>query len=334
MKPLASLSLDLDNKWSYMKTHGDQGWESYPTYLDIVVPRFLKFFAERDTKITVFIVGQDAALEKNHDALASISDAGHEIGNHSFHHEPWLHLYSIEQIDEELARTEEHLERVTGQCPVGFRGPGFSLSPDVLRVLSRRGYQYDCSTFPTFLGPLARLYYFMTAKLDEKQKNERKKLFGTISEGFRPLRPYLWSVSDQAVNRIPSPPPRGSTTLLEIPVTTMPLFKVPIHVSYLLYLDQFSRALAMTYWHMALTMCRLNGVAPSLLLHPLDFMGCDDDSDLSFFPAMRVPHQRKVDLVAKVIDSMAKHYRLVPMREHAADAARQLGCQQLEAVTV
>ena len=49
-----------------------------------------------------------------------------------------------------------------------------------------------------------------TAKLDEKQKNERKKLFGTISEGFRPLRPYLWNVSDQAVNRIPSPPPRGS----------------------------------------------------------------------------------------------------------------------------
>jgi hypothetical protein len=26
-KPLASLSLDLDNLWSYMKTHGDPGWE-------------------------------------------------------------------------------------------------------------------------------------------------------------------------------------------------------------------------------------------------------------------------------------------------------------------
>jgi peptidoglycan-N-acetylglucosamine deacetylase len=25
-KPIASLSLDLDNKWSYMKTHGDPGW--------------------------------------------------------------------------------------------------------------------------------------------------------------------------------------------------------------------------------------------------------------------------------------------------------------------
>ena len=333
MKPIASLSLDLDNKWSYLKTHGDAGWDSFPSYLDIVVPRFLEFLAQRDLKITVFVVGQDAALEKNHDALASISAAGHEIGNHSFHHEPWLHLYSREQIDDELARAEEHIERVTGERTVGFRGPGFSLSPDVLRVLADRGYEYDCSTFPTFLGPLARLYYFLTARLDEQQKQERKKLFGTMGEGFRPLRPYAWDLSGaepkrshvrQNVGRDVNHPRSGErghhsrTTLLEIPVTTMPWFKVPMHVSYLLYLDQFSRPLAMTYWRMALTLCRLSGVAPSLLLHPLDFLGRDDDRDLDFFPAMRAPSARKVELVGKVIDEMAKHYQIVPMREHAA----------------
>ncbi len=317
--PVASLSLDLDNKWSYMKTHGDAGWDKFPTYLPIVVPRFLEFFKQRDIKITVFVVGQDAALEQNREALAMIPHEGHEVGNHSFHHEPWLHLYSYEKINEELARTEEHLERVTGQRPVGFRGPGFSLSKDVLRVLQARGYEYDCSTFPTFLGPLARLYYFMTAKLDEKQKEERKKLFGTISEGFRPLRPYQWNLDE--VGEAPGKP------LLEIPVTTMPLFKVPIHISYLLYLDQFSRGLALTYWHMALTMCRAAGVAPSLLLHPLDFMGCDDDKDLSFFPAMRIASARKVELVGRVIDSLAKHYELVPMREHARSITAAAGKQ-------
>jgi hypothetical protein len=97
----------------------------------------------------------------------------------------------------------------------------------------------------------------------------------------------------------------------------MPWFKVPMHVSYLLYLDQFSRPLAMTYWRMALTLCRLSGVAPSLLLHPLDFLGRDDDRDLDFFPAMRSTSARKVELVGKVIDEMAKHYQIVPMREHA-----------------
>lgn len=63
-KPVASLSLDLDNQWSYMKTHGDPGWESYPSYLDILVPRFLEFLQQQNLTITVFIVGQDAALEK------------------------------------------------------------------------------------------------------------------------------------------------------------------------------------------------------------------------------------------------------------------------------
>ena len=99
MKPYASLSLDLDNQWSYMKTHGDSGWQSHPSYLDTVVPRILGFLAARRLTITFFIVGQDAALPKNRAALASISAAGHEIGNHSFRHEPWLHLYTAEELD-------------------------------------------------------------------------------------------------------------------------------------------------------------------------------------------------------------------------------------------
>ena len=312
-KPIASLSLDLDNKWSYMKTHGDAGWESFPSYLDVVVPRFLEFLAERDLTITVFIVGQDAALEKNHDALAAISAAGHEIGNHSFHHEPWLHLFSEDRIDAELAEAAEHIKRVTGHQPIGFRGPGFSYSPTLLHVLARQGYRYDASTFPTFLGPIARLYYFMTAKLDEEQKRERSKLFGSAREGFLPLKPYRWSVENPELSE-----------LIEIPVTTMPLFKVPIHVSYLLYLGQFSRLAALAYFRFALGLCRITGVAPSLLLHPLDFLGCDDDSDLSFFPAMRSPSDRKLALVGEFLDIFCRQYDVVPMCEHAEDAARRL----------
>ena len=92
MRGMASLSLDLDNQWSYMKTHGDAGWESFPSYLDVVVPRALEFLKAKGLSITFFIVGQDAALDKNRESLRSIAAAGHEIGNHSFNHEPWLHL--------------------------------------------------------------------------------------------------------------------------------------------------------------------------------------------------------------------------------------------------
>src|ERR1700759_2532492 len=98
MKPLASLSLDLDNKWSYMKTHGDAGGESFPSYFDVLIPRVLDLLKAHDLTITFFIVGQDAALPQNADALKKISAAGHEVGNHSFKHEPWLHLYSDAEI--------------------------------------------------------------------------------------------------------------------------------------------------------------------------------------------------------------------------------------------
>src|ERR1043166_6589546 len=138
MTRLASLSLDLDNKWSYMKTHGDAGWETFPSDLDVVVPRALEFLKQRDLKIAFFIVGQDAALEKNHQALRSIADAGHEIGNHSFNHEPWLHLYSKDELVAELSKAEEAIAAATTRHPVGFRGPGFSLTPTVLDVLAER----------------------------------------------------------------------------------------------------------------------------------------------------------------------------------------------------
>lgn len=304
-KPVASLSLDLDNLWSYMKTHGDAGWENYPTYLDIVVPRVLKFLQERDLKITFFIVGQDASRSENHDAIRSIAAAGHEIGNHSFNHEPWLHLYTEEQIEAEISRTEVELEKVTGQRPVGFRGPGYSLSLKVLQVLKKHGYLYDASTLPTFLGPLARAYYFMTAKLNKEEQNNRKILFGEISDGLRSIHPYQWSLD------------QNGSSILEIPVTTMPVFKLPFHVSYVIYLSNFSPVIARFYFWVAMLLCRLTKVTPSLLLHPLDFLGSDDLDQLAFFPGMNMTSERKLKIVNDILRIYAKYFNVKSMWQHA-----------------
>jgi peptidoglycan/xylan/chitin deacetylase (PgdA/CDA1 family) len=170
-KPIASLSFDLDDKWSYIKTHGDPGWESFPTYLDLLVPRVLDFLKARNLIITFFIVGQDAALKKNYEFLRSITASGHEIGNHSFKHDPWLHLYSEKEIETEIASAEEHIERASGQRPVGFRGPGYSLTHAVLHVIARRGYRYDATTFPSLLAPIVRAYYYTTAKYSQEQRH-------------------------------------------------------------------------------------------------------------------------------------------------------------------
>lgn len=312
-KPIASLSLDLDNKWSYMKTHGDAGWEQLPSYLDLVVPRVLEILKKRNLKITFFVVGQDAAQERNHAVLRSIARDGHEVGNHSYHHEPWLHLYSRPQLEAELANAEDAIERATGARPVGFRGPGFSLSGDVIEILIRRGYLYDASTFPTFLGPVARAYYFMKSRLDDKQHQERKNLFGSLRDGLRPLHAYRWN--------------SASGQLLEIPVTTMPLSKLPIHVSYLIYLSTFSSALALAYFRVAMNLCQITRTEPSLLLHPLDFLGCDDESDLSFFPAMQMQSAAKLRFVGQVLDLYCRKFEVVSMQRHAVSISSRSTAQ-------
>lgn len=303
-RPLASLSLDLDNQWSYMRTHGDPGWESYPSYLDALVPRMLDFLAERGLTITVFVVGQDAALDRNRDALAAIRRAGHEIGNHSFRHEQWFHLYSERETEDELARAEDAIEAATGVRPDGFRGPGYSLTETTLRVLLRRGYRYDASTLPTFIGPLARAYYFMTADLSEEEWRERRRLFGSWRDGLRPVRPYRWHLAE------------GS--LLEVPVTTMPGLKLPFHVSYLLWLAGRWPAGARAYFATALALCRAARVGPSLLLHPLDFLGREDVAELAFFPGMDQPRAFKLEQLDRLLAAFTARFDVRPLGGHVA----------------
>ena len=301
-KPLASVSLDLANKWAYLKTHGT-GWDSFPTYLPLVVPRILRLLNERGLKVTFFIVGQDAALHENRAALASIAAAGHEIGNHSFRHEPWLHLFTG-------GPDRRRSGPGRGDDPEGDGAQADRLSRSGLEPVAgnasgpvRRGYLYDASTFPTFLGPLARAYYFMKAQLTPEEKRRRALLFGSFGEGFRPLRPYLWQTM--------------AGPLVELPVTTLPFLRLPIHVSYLLYLASYSSALARLYFHAAMLTCRLAGVRPSLLLHPLDFLGAEDEPALSFFPAMNMPAARKIQLVGQVLDLLSRDHAIVTLREHA-----------------
>lgn len=295
-----------------MKTHGDPGWEAFPSYFDILVPRVLEFLKQRDLKITFFVVGQDAVLDRNREAIASIKDAGHEVGNHSFRHEPWLHLYSKDEVRSEIENTENAIESITGTRPTGFRGPGYSLSPTVLEVLGERGYEYDCSTLPTCIGPLARAFYFSKSpQMSAEERRKRETLFGKFSDGFQSLKPYIWNVGDSG--------------LVEIPVTTMPFLRVPIHASYVIYLASRSRALARAYWRFFIAMCTLTRTQPSLLLHPLDLLSGEDVPELKFFPGMHLPATEKMSIVSEMLGTLSKKFDLTNMRQHAELVRREKG---------
>lgn len=307
----ASLSLDLDNQWSYMKTHGDAAWKSFPSYLNLLVPRVLDTLDRLGLRITFFLVGQDAALPEHADVFREIARRGHEIGNHSHYHEPWMHQRSERAIESELATAEESIEKATGQRPRGFRGPGFTRSESILQTLVRRGYRYDASSLATFIGPLARAYYFRSAKLSEADRREREDLFGGFADGFRPNRQHTIQLQN------------GSIT--EIPVTTFPLLRVPIHVSYVLYAATISPAAALAYFRAALSACKLTRTEPSILLHPLDFLSGDECRELAFFPAMSMNPEIKRRVVTESIEALAAGFDVRPMIEMVEPSGDPMG---------
>jgi hypothetical protein len=304
-RPVASVSFDLDDQWSYERTYGKNGTARArsSSYLDILIPYALNVFRILNLKVTVFVVGWDAQVKSNTDVLRTLSSSGHEIGNHSFHHEPWLHTFSKNRIEQEIKGTEECIIKVFGEKPVGFRGPGFSICGEAIRVLSRNGYLYDTSTLPTFLGPILRGYYFRNSTLNAEEKKRRNSIL-QAKDGKRPVKPYLWKVDSEV-------------ELLEIPVTTIPVFKTPFHMSYLLFLGRISVVLMLCYLRLAVIMCRATGTEPTFVIHPTDLLDADQVRGMGFFPGMEISAGCKLGMLKMVIRYLSRYFDLVDMRSHA-----------------
>ncbi|UOZ10691.1 polysaccharide deacetylase family protein [Amycolatopsis sp. WQ 127309] len=303
-RPLASVSVDLDNLWAYLKTHGDSAWRGYPSFLPSAVPRLLEILGEQRLTTTVFAVGADVVREDGAKAVNAIAAAGHEVANHSFGHEPWLHRYSRDRLEDELSRTEVAIIAAGAPRPVGFRGPGYSLTRDLVELLAERGYVYDASTLPTWIGPLARVYHNRTVPAGAADDG-RGDLFGGVSRVLAPVHPYRWRTVE-------------GSALVELPVTTMPLLRTPIHGSYLLQLHELSPRLARGYFRAALRLCLARGVAPSLLLHPTDVLGGTDAPGMEFFPGMAAPGSRKAAWLGWVLATLREHFDVVGTGDHVS----------------
>ncbi|MFN4174302.1 MAG: polysaccharide deacetylase family protein [Parachlamydiaceae bacterium] len=290
-----SFSIDLDNLWAYLKVKGDPKWEEYPSYFPQFIPPFLDLLDALELKITFFIVGKDASLKENLSFMQEIVKRGHEVANHSFKHEPWLHTYSKEELLIEISQAEEAIALSTGQTPLGFRGPGFVFSEELFRLLKERNYLYDSSLLPSFIGPLARLYYNTIAK----NEPNRDKLFGSFKDGFKSNKAHEMD------------------GIFEIPVTTIPYLKTPFHLSYLIYLASYSPAIMKGYLKFAIACCKLDSISPNFLIHPTDFLDDVQVPELSFFPGIKVPHEKKRELFACVIEAFKKPFTPILLSERA-----------------
>jgi peptidoglycan/xylan/chitin deacetylase (PgdA/CDA1 family) len=99
-------------------------------------PRLLELLARRDVRATFFLVGSRAQAEPS--LVWQILSAGHLIGNHSWSHLR-LALASARRIEEQISRTSQVLEQITGTPVRLFRPPYGARRPATLAIARRLG---------------------------------------------------------------------------------------------------------------------------------------------------------------------------------------------------
>ncbi|MGW7418502.1 polysaccharide deacetylase family protein [Streptomyces sp. NPDC054813] len=100
-------------------------------------PRLLDILKQQGLHATFFVQGR-GHISKYPDILRRIADEGHEIGNHTWNHE---RLTDLDEDDarQELTRTQDAIERITGTKPVLMRPPQGRTNRKVAKVCKELG---------------------------------------------------------------------------------------------------------------------------------------------------------------------------------------------------
>ena len=101
------------------------------------IDKILEVLKENDTKITFFMVGD--WIEKFPEAVKKIHDAGHEIASHSNTH-PHVNNLTYEQNIEEIEKSNDKIEKVTGIRTKIYRAPYGEYNNTVVKAAQDKGY--------------------------------------------------------------------------------------------------------------------------------------------------------------------------------------------------
>ncbi len=101
-------------------------------------PEILNILKEQNVKAAFFIVGE---YVKYFPGLTKrIFDNGHIIGNHSYYHPDFKNI-SGKEIEEELTKTSNSVQKITGRYPLLFRPPYGHCNDTVNHVVKDLGFK-------------------------------------------------------------------------------------------------------------------------------------------------------------------------------------------------
>ncbi len=99
-------------------------------------PKLLDVLAEHEIRATFFMLGGRAQVQPA--IVKRVVEAGHLIGNHSWSH-PNLARTGATKVREELTRTKDVLEQITGRPVKYFRPPFGARRPAVFKIAQELG---------------------------------------------------------------------------------------------------------------------------------------------------------------------------------------------------
>jgi hypothetical protein len=305
---LCAVSVDLDEIPNYFQIHGlpppsDAG--STAVY-DLALDRLVAMARDASLPLTLFAIGSDLVRPEAARGLSVARGKGHEIANHSLDHRYDLVRLDRAAIREQVVKGIEAIERATGERPVGFRAPGYTITDTVFEVLTELGVAYDSSVFPC-----PAYYGAKTAMIGGMALVGRtsRSVVDTPMVLLSPTSPY----------RIGRPYWRTGAGMLELPVQVTHGLRLPF-IGTTVTLAGPTRA----RW-----LARMCVGAPfvNLELHGIDVLDAGDGLEAlrAHQPDVRVAKEAKLEALHAAYDVLRKAgYAFVTMREAAEQAAKSL----------
>ncbi|GAB3248739.1 XrtA system polysaccharide deacetylase [Chitinimonas naiadis] len=123
-------------------------WDTRDCRVERNMERILALLEARQAKATFFTLGWIA--ERYPQVVQRIVAGGHELASHGYGHQRASELSEADFLDD-ITRSKQLLEDLSGQEVKGYRAPSFSISTANLWAfdcLEKAGYRYSSSIYP------------------------------------------------------------------------------------------------------------------------------------------------------------------------------------------
>lgn len=125
-------------------------WSQYEKRIRVGMDEVLALLERYEVQVTCFVLGKVA--EEHPGLIADLLHAGHEIATHGYHHQE-VHKLTPGQFREDIRRSIDLLQDLTGEPVIGYRAPYFTVTSKslwALDIMAEEGILYDSSIHPVF----------------------------------------------------------------------------------------------------------------------------------------------------------------------------------------